>query len=223
MRLFTSQASDQAETSLWRASCVAAERAIGASSRSRALGFVPFVFIRPAAGRFPNDSQAISKRSQATPHVPKCPQTFPNGSQMVPNPFFNQFSVKHTPFFRRISKSLVVFFRGAECGPLSKLHQRSHPSPQGAQPPEKHMAERRNPISILGSPWVRPGSILGSSWVRPGFVLGSSWVRPVCKSRRKTAENRPNSRYSTSEEKNLVQNNTICTTTTIPTRSRVGL
>jgi hypothetical protein len=85
MRLFASQASNQAETSLSRASRVAAERAIGAPSRGRALGFVPFasfVFIRVAA-----HSHTPSRVHNCSKEFPNVPKRFPSDSQAIPKQF----------------------------------------------------------------------------------------------------------------------------------------
>ena len=111
----------------------------------------------------PNGSQVIPKRSQMPPFVPK---RFPNDSQMVPNPFFNQLPLKHMPFFREIAKSRdQSFFRDS-----AKLAGGRIPPPPGRRP-KKQTAKRRVPGCVLARPWVNPGFILGAFWplcrVRP--------------------------------------------------------
>jgi hypothetical protein len=72
---------------------------------------------RAVPKRFPSDSRMF-------PNAPIRSQTILKCSQMVSNPFFNQFSVKHTPFCRRIAKSLVLFFREATMTGITRMPSR---------------------------------------------------------------------------------------------------
>jgi hypothetical protein len=68
-------------------------------------------------------------------------------------------SDSHDSWFRPVFVSFCVL-RGPSCR-----------SPLFAQPPEKPMAKRRNPMSILSPSCLRSVSVLSRSCVRPVFVM----------------------------------------------------